>query len=84
MTKLTDQEKIELVTQLAQAGIVKFQTNCLNEMEIIPNHMNKEEYYWLLNENYDITEKDVDLFQQCLVHMHKKGIHNAKHEPTEY
>ena len=81
MQQLSDSEKVRLITQLGEAGIISYQVNCLHEFEIVPNNMSKDEWYWLLNENYDITEKDVNLLSQCLTKMNEKGIKLAKYQP---
>lgn len=73
-TKLTDEEKINLIEELAQADMISFQRNILGEMEIMPIGFSRDSWYWLLNEKYDLDEKSIPLMDQLILHMQEKGI----------
>ena len=73
-TKLTDEEKINLIEELAQADMISFQRNILGEMEIMPIGFSRDSWYWLLNEKYDLDEKSIPLMNQLILHMQEKGI----------
>lgn len=62
-SRLTKDEVINLLIELEHSRIIKFRTNVLGEIEIIPIGFNRETWNWLFFEKWGLTEKDIDIMQ---------------------
>lgn len=79
---LNDQEKINNVIQLIKRNMITLRINCLHEVELVPKGMFDWENIWYLFGEWDISENDIQLFNQLLVELHRNGIVLAKHIET--
>lgn len=79
--ELNDEEKIDLVVQLAKSNMIKFRINEFFEIEIIPTGFDWK-HWWFLLQTWNIDQKDIELFHQVVERLNK-GNFLAKHIKTE-